>query len=142
MQVLILGGLMWLVHRYVPILHFHSGYEYTVSRVILVVCLILFVATVYQFWRHDTTINPIALEKSSTLITTGVFSWSRNPVYLTDLLLLLAWTVWLGNWLNLIWLPVFVVYITRYQILPEESVLGARFGPDYAAYTSRTNRWI
>jgi len=133
---------MWLVHRYVPILHFHSGYEYTVSRVILVLCLVLFVATVYQFWRHDTTINPIALEKSSTLITTGVFAWSRNPVYLTDFLLLLAWAVWLGNWLNLIWLPVFVFYITRYQILPEESVLGARFGSDYAAYTSRTNRWI
>ncbi|MGI9318757.1 MAG: methyltransferase family protein [bacterium] len=142
LQVLILGGLMWLVHRYVPAFHYHTGYEYLVSRLILLACLVLFVAAIYQFWKHRTTVNPQKLERTTNLITKGVYAWSRNPIYVVDVLLLLAWAIWLGNWINLLMPVVFIFLITELQIKSEENMLNNKFGDAYLQYKQRVRRWI
>lgn len=141
-QVLILGALMWLVHQYVPLLHWHSGKEYLVSRILLLLCLAVFIAAVYQFWRNQTTINPQKIGDTRTLITTGIYRFSRNPIYVADVLLLLAWAVWLGDWANLIFPGLFICYMNRFQIEPEEQSLRKKFGNEFDAYCARVRRWI
>jgi protein-S-isoprenylcysteine O-methyltransferase Ste14 len=140
--LLIVGALMWLLHRHLPVLHWHSGYEFTVSRLLLGVALIVFCMAVYQFWRHRTTVNPMRIDNSSSLITRGVYSLSRNPIYLADAILLLAWAIWLGNFANLLLVAVFMAYITRFQIRPEERMLEHKFGDSCRAYLDSVRRWL
>jgi protein-S-isoprenylcysteine O-methyltransferase Ste14 len=97
---------------------------------------------VYQFWRHRTTVNPMRPDQTSSLVTSGIYRISRNPIYLADLVILVAWMVWLGAWINIIWLAAFVVYISRFQILPEERMLAGKFGEEWDSYCARVRRWI
>ncbi|MFM9936629.1 MAG: methyltransferase family protein [Novosphingobium sp.] len=94
------------------------------------------------FGRARTTINPVDIDAASTLVTTGIYGVSRNPMYVGLTSLLLALALGLGNaWLLLGPLG-FALYITRFQILPEERAMAARFGETYAAYRSRVRRWL
>jgi len=76
------------------------------------------------------------------LVTNGTFHFTRNPMYLSLLLYLLAWAVYLSNWLALLFVPVFVLYINQFQIKPEERALSSLFGLEYAAYKGRVRRWL
>jgi len=97
---------------------------------------------VLQFRKAQTTINPVNPESSSSLVATGIFSKTRNPMYLGVLLILTAWAIYLANPFTVIGLVVFVLYITRFQIIPEERVLTGIFGKDFKDYCSRVRRWI
>lgn len=95
------------------------------------------------FWRARTTLDPHRPHQATVLVTTGVYRVSRNPMYLGLLLVLLAWAFHLDNWPGLIVGPtVFVAWITRFQIIPEERFLMQIFGRDYIAYLRRTGRWL
>ncbi len=72
----------------------------------------------------------------------GIYSITRNPMYLGLLFVLTAWSIFLANPLPFLMLPVFMLYINRFQIAPEERALTALFGSDFAAYQSRVRRWI
>jgi protein-S-isoprenylcysteine O-methyltransferase Ste14 len=97
---------------------------------------------VRDFGRAGTTINPVKIDAASALVTTGIFAYTRNPMYLGMSVLLLGWSVFLsGVWPLLVPL-LFVLFITRFQILPEERVLAAKFGPSYDAYKQKVRRWI
>lgn len=102
----------------------------------------LMAAAAASMFAARTTINPLTPSRASKLVTGGVFRWSRNPIYLGDLLILAALAVWLGQVANLALLPAFVGYLDRFQIVPEERALAARFGAEYAAYRARVRRWI
>ena len=95
-----------------------------------------------SFWRHRTTIDPFHPDRASTLVTHGVFRLSRNPMYLSMLLLLVAYAVRMGvvvEWLG----PVaYCAWVTRYQIVPEERALSQRFGERFREYQRRTRRWL
>ena len=96
----------------------------------------------YQFRKASTTVNPLQLEKSSQLVTNGIYRFSRNPMYVGFLLILLAWTLFLGSAIAFLLLPVFLALITKVQILPEESMLEEIFGEEYINYKKRVRRWI
>lgn len=97
---------------------------------------------IIELRRAKTTFNPTSPEASAALVTSGVYRWTRNPMYVGVLLVLTAWALVLGNTLALLGVPAFFAYITWYQIIPEERVLAARFGADYIAYLSRVRRWL
>ena len=86
--------------------------------------------------------HPRAPERSSRLVTGGVYRFSRNPMYLALALFLLAWALWLGNGAALVWPALFAAYLTRFQIVPEERALAAKFGQEYAQYCRRVRRWF
>jgi protein-S-isoprenylcysteine O-methyltransferase Ste14 len=94
------------------------------------------------FGLARTTINPLHPSRASTLVTGGIFRFTRNPLCLSLLLLLISYAVRLDSWA--VWLgpALFAAYITRFQIIPEESALAAKFGAAFQAYRSRTRRWI
>jgi len=94
------------------------------------------------FRRAATTVNPLKPHKASSLVTTGVYRFTRNPMYLGLLCVLAGWTVFLAAPLALAGPVAFVLYIGRFQIAPEERVLSSLFGADYAAYRARVRRWL
>jgi protein-S-isoprenylcysteine O-methyltransferase Ste14 len=98
-------------------------------------------AGVLAFRRHRTTVNPMTPGKSSALVATGIYRFSRNPMYLGFLLLLGGWGAYLANAVALLWLPAFVVYMNRFQIQPEERALTQSFGEQYLAYCRSVRRW-
>lgn len=99
-------------------------------------------AAFFGFVRSRTTINPLQPERASVLVTDGIYRYTRNPMYLSLLLLLLGYAVELWSWPALLGPVAYVTYITRFQILPEERVLEDKFGADYRAYKRKVRRWI
>lgn len=100
------------------------------------------VQAVASFRKRKTTVNPMTPEDASTLVTDGIYRFTRNPMYLGLLCLLIAIALFLGTLSGLIILPAFVWYMTEFQIKPEEDSLRGVFGPAYEDYLTRVRRWI
>jgi protein-S-isoprenylcysteine O-methyltransferase Ste14 len=100
------------------------------------------VGGVISFRRAKTTVNPLKPERSAALVATGVYSFTRNPMYLGMALVLVAWAVYLSSIWSLSGPVLFVLYITAFQIVPEERVLAELFGAQYAEYKTRVRRWF
>lgn len=94
------------------------------------------------FRRFKTTINPTTPGKTTSFVTSGVYRVTRNPMYLGVALLLVAWTVFLGAPWPVVGPISFVLYVTRFQIEPEERILAELFGEQYSAYKTRVRRWL
>jgi protein-S-isoprenylcysteine O-methyltransferase Ste14 len=94
------------------------------------------------FIRARTTFNSMKLKATSSLVTGGIYRFTRNPMYLSVLLMLIAWTIFLSSVWALVGPVAFVLYINRFQILPEERALVAMFGTAYAEYKGRVRRWL
>ena len=103
---------------------------------------IVAVAGVIAFRQHKTTVNPLTPDQSSSLVTNGIYRFSRNPMYLGFLLMLVAWSVWLTNWAAALLLPAFVLYMNKFQIEPEERALIGKFGSQFASYAGSVRRWL
>lgn len=93
------------------------------------------------FAKAKTTINPVDINAASTLVTTGIYGISRNPMYVGLAALLVALALALSNLWLLFGPLLFVAFVTRFQILPEERVMQSKFA-DYAAYRRRVRRWL
>lgn len=100
------------------------------------------VAGVFAFRQHNTTVNPMKPETTSTVVTAGIYRITRNPMYLGLAFLLLGWAIYLANLAALLLVPVFVAYMTRFQIKPEERALLEKFGSNFADYMAAVRRWI
>ncbi|MGL4379701.1 MAG: methyltransferase family protein [Vibrio sp.] len=115
-------------------------------NVIMALCLcmagFLGLAGIMEFRRYKTTVNPLAPDLAVTVVDSGVFALSRNPMYLALLLLLLGLAYWQQNALSLVISAGFVMYMNHYQIEPEERILHAKFGEVYLNYTQRVRRWL
>jgi len=109
---------------------------------LLVIGLAILLAAVFDFSRNETTVNPLEPEQAETLVVSGLFRFTRNPMYLGMALVLSAWALYLANALAIIGPVLFVASITALQIKPEEEVLGKIFGQDYAEYRKRVRRWL
>lgn len=94
------------------------------------------------FRRAKTTVNPMKPECASSLVSSGIYRRTRNPMYLGFLLILLGWAVYLSNAFAFACTAGFCLYLDRFQIRPEEQALESRFGQDFNDYKSRVRRWI
>ena len=139
---LFFGFLMRLASSLVAPVEVPFGARVAVALVLASLGLVFGISGMVSVWRAKTTMSPIKPAATSSLVTTGPFRLTRNPMYLSLVLYLLAWAVYLSNLLPFLFLPVFVLYITRFQIKPEERVLSSLFGPEYAAYKGRVRRWL
>ena len=97
---------------------------------------------VLAFRRATTTVDPRSPQKTSTLVTSGIYGLSRNPMYLGFLQALIGWWFLLGGGLSIVVPPTFAMFIHRYQIKPEERWMEERFTEDYLAYKKNVRRWI
>ena len=94
------------------------------------------------FRLAKTTVNPMKPEKASSLVTVGIYRFTRNPMYVGLLLVLVGWQVFLAAPWALVGPLAFAAYITRFQITPEERVLASLFGAAYGHYKARVRRWL
>ncbi|MHC1782286.1 MAG: isoprenylcysteine carboxylmethyltransferase family protein [Anaerolineaceae bacterium] len=95
-----------------------------------------------EFRRASTSTDPLRPGSASALVTSGIYRFSRNPMYLGMAVVLLGWGLFLMNFISLALVSFFVTYITLFQILPEERLLAARFGDVYRSYGKKVRRWI
>jgi len=140
--LLFLAGvvLVWLLD--VPGLAIATDYSQPIALLLGTVGIGLDIVAIRQFRAATTTINPLRPDKASVLVDGGVFGVSRNPMYLGQALVLFALALFMGHGAALLVVPAHVWWLTRFQIMPEERALLARFGPPYAAYMARVSRWI
>jgi protein-S-isoprenylcysteine O-methyltransferase Ste14 len=138
---LVVALLMWLLSRAAPSLHVDVPAHNGLAIVLVSAGFIIGISGVVTFLRAKTTLDPTKPHASS-LVTWGVYAMSRNPMYLGGLVMLLGWAISLSNALAFLFLPVYVLYINRFQIAPEERVLASLFGSTYAAYRARARRWL
>ncbi len=141
-QVIITAAAMYGVSKMVPALTFSLNGSTALAVGLGVMGLSLGVMGVTQFRKAQTTPNPQALEKVSSLVTSGIYRYSRNPMYLGLVLILLGWAFYLSHFLAFVLLPVFILYMTRFQIQPEEQMMARKFGKTYQAYLNKVRRWI
>ncbi len=119
----------------------------TIRHILLIIvpsipAAIFGIAAITKFGRAKTTVNPTKPDTASTLVTTGIYAISRNPMYTALAFLLLAIATAIANTISLLILPAFILYLTRFQIIPEERALTKIFGPEYTAYQQKTRRWL
>jgi protein-S-isoprenylcysteine O-methyltransferase Ste14 len=96
----------------------------------------------FEFVKARTTVDPHRPQKATRLVTGGIYRLTRNPMYLGMLLMLVGGAFALAHPLALLPPPLFVLYMNRFQIGPEERFMGEKFGDEYRAFTERVRRWI
>lgn len=139
---LVIGAGMWAVSRIPPVLAVPHVGRLAVAISLAALGVAIALGGVASFRRAKTTVNPLKPETSAALVSTGVYAFTRNPMYLGMLLVLVGWAGYLVSVWALIGPLVFGLYITRFQILPEERILGRLFGAPFADYRKRVRRWL
>jgi len=136
---LILATSMWAISTLgFGLINLPEYLVFTVLGLGLCIDLLALVA----FFRVKTTVNPMKPANTSQLVIVGIYHYTRNPMYVGLFTVLLAWVLWLGCLYNLIGLPIFVLYITKFQIIPEEKMLETLFPEAYQHYKTQVRRWI
>ena len=99
-------------------------------------------AGIWSFHKAKTTVNPTTPDASSSVVTTGVYRLSRNPMYVGMLFILIGWAFYLSHALAWLGIPAFILYMNRFQIVPEERILAEKFGDEYQNYLQSVRRWL
>lgn len=121
---------------------FLAGHGDVIGFVFIVAGILVAVAGIVAFRKARTTVNPLRNENIAALVTSGIYSMTRNPMYVGMLLLLTGFGLLLSSLYSLVMCVVFVLYINRFQIQPEEKMLESIFKNDYVLYKARVRRWV
>lgn len=97
---------------------------------------------VAAFRRASTTVDPTRPDKASSLVRDGIYRYTRNPMYLGFLLMLVGLAFFLGNWPALVVALAFAPYMNRFQIEPEERALARLFGAEFDRFRAEVRRWL
>ena len=137
------AGLMWLASRVtVGGLGVAESFRRPLAVMLIIVGTALIVAARVALERAGTTWHPTEPGRTTALVTSGVYRISRNPTYLGMHVVLLSWAVMLASPAAVLLSLLFVVYIGRFQIRPEESILSVSLGQEYRDYSERVRRWV
>ncbi len=142
--LVIFAAAMWWTSKLVPGLAIALPLNLSLSLAFIIAGtgLLLGLLGIQAFRKANTTFDPTRPSNCSALVTTGVYRYSRNPMYVGLLTLLIAWALLLSHALPWLLLPAFIAYMNRFQIGPEERALSAGFGEQYEAYRLRVRRWL
>lgn len=134
--------LMWLVSKYMPAIDLPELVRWLIILTFLIFGAVMGLLGVFSFLKEETTVNPMEPEKAESLVDTGVYNISRNPMYLALALVLIALAIYLKSLWSLPVVLLFMIYMTRFQIFPEERAMIKLFGDKYTDYMNRVRRWI
>lgn len=135
-------ALAWVVARSMPGLAYVLPARLPMAVLLALAGLALDVSGLIAFHRAKTTLNPRSPERSTSIVRSGPYRFTRNPMYLGLALMLLGLCAYLANPATVVAVAVFIAYITRFQIIPEERLLHAKFGESYAQYKRSVRRWL
>ncbi|PFG10699.1 methyltransferase family protein [Marinobacter sp. LV10MA510-1] len=141
-QVLVTASIMWTLAVAVPSLGFTLSGSPLVALVFAAIGFAFALLGVLEFRSAGTTVDPRVPDQSVSLVVRGVYRISRNPMYVGFLLVLIAWGIFLSNLASLVLLSAFVIYMNRFQIVPEERHMREKFGEAYRQYEAEVRRWF
>tara|TARA_B100001079_G_scaffold263050_1_gene265820 strand:- start:540 stop:983 length:444 start_codon:yes stop_codon:yes gene_type:complete len=113
-----------------------------ISLIILLIVVVILINTILKFIKFKTTIDPIKFKKVNKLITSGIYKYSRNPMYLCLLMVVISSSIFFLNVFSITTPFIFYYWINRFQIKREENFLTKKFGKEYLLYKTKTRRWI
>jgi len=131
---------MYSLNRWVPLLEINAAMTSWPSWALLAPGFLLVIIPAVSFRRAKTGVKPFS--KSTKLITTGLYRFSRNPIYLGMALALAGAAIKLGSLGAWIPVPLFVWIIQRQFIRNEEIFLTGIYGDEYREYMTKVRRWI
>tara|TARA_B100002019_G_scaffold262957_1_gene250727 strand:+ start:217 stop:669 length:453 start_codon:yes stop_codon:yes gene_type:complete len=117
-------------------------FQTLISIFILFIGILILINPVLKFKRSKTTINPIKFKKVNKLVTSGIYKYSRNPMYLGLLMIVVSSSIYYLNIYSILTPLFFYLWINRFQIKREENFLIEKFGKEYLSYKNKTRRWI
>jgi len=137
---LLVGLAMWLSSR--PLPSDTAPWRLAVAVLCAGFGVVVCILGVWAFRQAKTTVNPVNPEKASSVVSTGIYNYTRNPMYVGLTTLLVGWSIWLATPWALLGPVAFMLYMTRFQIIPEERVMSSKFGRAYDGYRQRVRRWL
>ena len=140
--VICIGTAMWITSKITVSIAIPTYIAITLSAITVLTGLAFVIAGVISFRYDHTTVDPMHPEKSNALVTSGIYQKTRNPMYMGFFCFLIAWAIYLRNVFSLLIACIFIPYMNRFQIQPEEKMLEQLFGEEYRAYLSDVRRWL
>lgn len=140
--VLASGAIAWAITELTPAFAISITGQAALGLLVAALGVAIAAAGILAFSKARTTVSPIDPGAATALVITGIYNYTRNPMYLGMAVMLLGWTIILGHPGGLVGAALFIAYIDRFQIQPEERALQALFGDAFTAYRARVRRWI
>ncbi|MEQ9229460.1 MAG: isoprenylcysteine carboxylmethyltransferase family protein [Cyclobacteriaceae bacterium] len=141
-QFLTAGAAIVLLAKYLPQYNLIFEFQEALSYVISALAFLILAGAIFSFQQAKTTVDPMHPEKATSLVTSGIYRITRNPMYMAMLLLLVAFCIQKGTLLGLVPTLAFIWSMTTFQIKPEEKALTEIFGESYLTYKGKVRRWI
>jgi len=136
------AAIMLVLERYVPVGLLDFNGHQLVAKMLFGFGALIGILGMWEFFKASTTIDPHSAERVSTLVQTGIYRFSRNPMYLALVSIIISLGFYLGDLLTLSVVPVFILYLQYLQIIPEEEALEEKFGDEFREYKSKVRRWL
>jgi protein-S-isoprenylcysteine O-methyltransferase Ste14 len=141
LTLLIFIGLVFLL-KYLQVGPALPAWTLVLAQILLYLGVLVAVAGIWQFRRAQTTVDPTRPDKASHLVTEGIFQYTRNPMYVGMALVLSAATLKSGLLISVLLVPLFVWYMSRFQIKPEERAMEGVFAEEYLLYKQKVRPWL
>jgi protein-S-isoprenylcysteine O-methyltransferase Ste14 len=138
----LVGIAMWLAARQLPALPVASSFRFGMAGLCSVIALLFAVSAFRSFRKARTTISPVNPQNASSIVTGGVYRYTRNPMYVGLTALLIGWAAILAAPWTLLGPFGFALFTDRFQIVPEERILSSKFGRAYDDYRKQVRRWL
>ncbi|GAV21192.1 hypothetical protein MMIC_P2172 [Mariprofundus micogutta] len=139
---IVCGLIIWELSIALPSHALDAGIRHMIAYLLLAMAFTIDLWALLSFRRAKTTIDPRYPHKTSTIVSSGIYGYTRNPMYLGLTLILSALSIWLGAKFGLFVVAAFILYMNTFQIEPEEEALEKQFGDVYIRYKSKVRRWI
>lgn len=139
---LMLGIFMWAAAFIFPSFTVLLPLRLPVSLFMAIIGFAIVFISGHSFTNAKTSFNPVQFDKVTSLVTSGVYSFTRNPMYLGVMTAFIGWAYYLGNIFSAVIVPLNIIYLNRFQIKREETILEEKFGREYLLYKSKVRRWI
>ena len=138
--VLILVSSNYFSSKKIDLIHLPN--QDLISIIILLIGILILINPIFKFIKSKTTIDPIKFKKVNKLIISGIYKYSRNPMYLGLLMIVISTSIFFLNIFSITTPFLFYCWINRFQIKKEEIFLTEKFGEEYMSYKIKTRRWI
>ncbi|MEI6894635.1 MAG: isoprenylcysteine carboxylmethyltransferase family protein [Colwellia sp.] len=139
---IIIAAAMWGLSHYTAVILLTNAIKMLLSGIFFSIGAFFVFAGVISFRLAKTTVNPLKPNTVSTLVTSGIYQFTRNPMYVGFVAFLFAWASFLGSAWDLSLIAVYVAYIQRFQIIPEERALTKLFHNEFTDYKAQVRPWL
>lgn len=134
--------LIWAIAVWFPVFRVSIPFHLLISAFLGVIALLTGFRSIILVNRNGTSVHAHKPHETTRLVTEGPYRHTRNPMYLSLSMALIAWAIFWNDLLALMIMPAFYAYMTRFQIVPEERILEEKFGDSYREWAERTPRWL